>query len=293
MAQQKIQLRKIRDFGENLGDTFQFIRQEFKPLVTAFVLIAGIFILSSSILGGIYQKQSLGFLDTFKTGTSLPEQTLSQFFTMGYFLFISVTALNFSAMHTVIAVYMKLRDELDESPTVQQVWSGFAGNFFKIFLYSIPQYILIVAGCLFCLAPGIYFAVVLLPFPFIVVSENLSFSGSFSRCLEIIKENFWVSLGIYFISYLIYSIGSGIIGVIVAGVVGIGSYFSTNELSSTAAIATSVLTVVQYVFYIVFFISVGLQYYNLTELRDSTGLEKRLANLGESINPNTGIEEQY
>ncbi|HRI21466.1 MAG TPA: hypothetical protein PLA68_10960 [Panacibacter sp.] len=293
MAQQKIQLRKIRDFGENLGDTFQFIRQEFKPLASAFILISGIFILSSSILGGLYQKQAFGFLDDLKTGTVAPQNTFSNIFTAGYFIFILVTVLNISAMRTVIAVYMKLYDELDEPPTLQQVWSLFAKNFFKIFAYSIPQFILIVIGCLFCLAPGIYFMVVLMPYPFVIVNENQSFGDAFSRCINITKENFWISLGTYFIAYLIYSISSGIIGVIVAGVVGVGSYFSTNEISSTAAIATSVLSVVQYVFYIVFFVSVGLQYYNLAELKDGTGLERRLANLGGSANSNAGIEEQY
>ena len=82
-------------------------------------------------------------------------------------------------------------------------------------------------------------------------------------------------------------------GVIIAAVVGLVSYFSKNELSSTAAIVTSVLSVVQYLFYIVFFVSAGLHYYNLVEIKDGTGLERRLEDLGTNNNSNTTIEEQY
>ena len=58
MAEQKIELRKIRDLSENLNDTFTFIRQNLKPLVTSFLGIAGIVMLANAIVGGIYQSQA-------------------------------------------------------------------------------------------------------------------------------------------------------------------------------------------------------------------------------------------
>lgn len=293
MAQQKIQLRKIRDFGENLGDTFQFIRQEFKPLLTAFILISGIFILAASILGGLFQKEMFGIFDEFKTGGIANQQVFTNYFTLGYFGFIIVSLLSMAAMQTVIAVYMKFYDEHGVSPTVQEVWSGFAKNFLKVFLYSIPQIIIIIISLFLCILPVFYTVTVLMPLTFIIVNEDISFGEVFSRCFDIVKQNFWISLAIYLVSYIIYSVSSGIVGLVVGGVAGAGAYFSTDELSSTAAIATSVLSVVQYVFYIIFFVSVGLHYYNLTELKDGTGLERRLENLGGNTNPNTSIEEQY
>ena len=188
MAQQKIQLRKIRDFGENFGDTFQFIRQEFKPLITSFILIAGIFILSSSILGGLYQKQALGFLDQLKTGVSAPTRTVAQTFTAGYFIFIAVTMLNIAAMRTIIAVYMKLYDETGESPTVQQVWGSFSKNLLRIFIHSLPQYLIMGVGLVFCAVPGIYLAVALMLYPFTIVNETTSFSWAFNRCPRVQQE---------------------------------------------------------------------------------------------------------
>lgn len=64
MAQSKIQLRKIRDFGDNISDTFQFIRQEGKSLVLSFLVVGGIFMFINAIVSGIYQKQTFGFMDS-------------------------------------------------------------------------------------------------------------------------------------------------------------------------------------------------------------------------------------
>lgn len=289
MAQQKIQLRKIRDFGENFSDTFQFIRQEFKPLLTAFILVAGIFILATSILGGLFQKQMFGFLDQIKSGGSALQQNVTSILTPGYFGFLVVTLLSMAAMQTVIVVYMKHYDEHGESPTVKQVWSSFAKYFFKVFLFSIPQLLLMGVALLLCILPVFYAATVLVPLPFVIVNEN----GSFSRCLDLIKDNFWISFATYLVAYIIYSFSSSIVGIIIGAVVGLGSYFSKNDLSSTAAIFTSVLSIVQYIFYIVFFVSAGLHYYNLVEIKDGTGLEKRIEGLGTGNNSNTTIEEQY
>jgi hypothetical protein len=65
MAEQKVELRKIRDLSENLNDTFTFIRQNFKPLVTSFLGIAGIVMLANAIMGGYTKARPETFLKTY------------------------------------------------------------------------------------------------------------------------------------------------------------------------------------------------------------------------------------
>lgn len=292
MAQQKIQLRKLRDFSQNISDTFQFIKQELKPLLTAFVLVAGAFMLVSVILSGIYQKEAFGFLDQIQSG-GLTSRNVFSFYTPGYFLSLLFSLVAFGAMITVIALYMKLSDENAESPTAADIWRLFGKYFFRIAIFSVLEGILVFVGFIFCLLPGIYFMVVLLPYPFIIVNEDKSIGQTFNRCFELIKENFWNSLGIYIVAGLISSVCSMVIGLVLGIFIGVGSYFSTKEISSTAAIVTSFITILQYFFYLVMFVAIGLQYYNLAELRDGTGLEKRLEGLGSGHNSGTGNEEQY
>jgi hypothetical protein len=292
MAQQKIQLRKIRDFGENLSDTFQFIREELKPLVISFILVAGIFIVINAILTGLYEQQALGFMDDFGKGV-FTIQSLSAVYTPLYFLTLLTAVIAFSAMFTVIAVYMKYYEENGTGPSVSDVWRGFTKYFLKVFVFGIIQSVVVIIGMIFCIAPGIYLLTVLMPYPFIIVIEERSIGETFNRCFEIVKENFWLSLGIYLVAGIIAGVCSGIIGLLLGLIAGAGSYFTTHELSSAAGIAVSIFKIVEHVFYIIFFISVALHYYNLVETREGTGLSKRLENLGKNANPNTGIEEQY
>jgi len=292
MAQQKIQLRKIRDFGENFSDTFQFIREEFKPLLVSFILVAGVFMLITAIFSGLYQKSAFSFLDEIENG-GFRNNEISSTFTGMYFLYISVMLISITAMRTVIAVYMKHYDEYEASPTVQQVLSGFLKYFPKIVLYSIPSYLLIMVGLVFCILPGLYLIVVFAPFVFIIVSEDASFGDAFSRSFDLVKENFWLTLGIYLVAYIIYSVSSGITGLVVGLVASAVSYFTTKEWSTSVGVLMSVVNIVQYIFYIIFFVSVGLHYYNLVEIKEGTGLAKRLEGLGNNTNPNENIEEQY
>ena len=295
MAEQKIELRKIRDLSENLNDTFGFIRQNFKPLVLSFLGIAGIFMLANSILAGIYQGGVMGgaFKDILRGNR---DTTRSPFwmFNGTYFVVIITAWLNFIAMSTVITCYMKLYDRLQgQLPTIQQVWDEFKKYFFKVLVFSIPIALLTAAGFVFCIAPGVYLAVVLVPFSIAVIVEDETFSGAWDRCFAIIKNNFWSSLGIYLLVYIIYSFSAGIISGVFALLTGLISYFTTKDVSATIGIATSVLNIFSFIFYIVFYVSVVLHYFNLCEKNFGTGMMQRLNTLGEKGNDFNNVQEQY
>lgn len=294
MAQQKIQLRKIRDFGDNFSDTFQFIRQEAKPLITSFLLISGIFILAYAIVAAMFQQQAFaGLINLVTKGIYTQTSDVSTVFTPMYFVMIALNILCLAAMRTVIAAYMHHYDTYNASPTIQQVWQGFIRHLFSVFIFSILRFVLVIAGLFLCFAPGIYIFTVLMPYSNEIVSEELSVSNAFSRCFDLIKENFWISLAVYVVGFLIFWVCSMSIGFSSGLVIGLISYFTTNEINTTVPIVAGVLSFIQYLFYMIFFISAGMHYYNLVEIKDGTGLARRLENLGSNINPNTQIEEQY
>jgi hypothetical protein len=293
MAQQKIQLRKIRDFGENFSDTFQFIRQEFKPLLTVVIFIAGIFLLVNAIVAGIFNEEALGIFSSLIKEARYDREAYFSLFSGAYFLLLLLNLLTLSAMRTIIGVYMRYYDEPGVSPNAQQVWSGFVKNIFQIFIFSIVRLVLIIIGYVMCVAPGVYLTVVFMPFSFIIINENASFSDSFSRCFDLIKENFWISLAIYLVAMLIFSFSSGIIGFVMGIITEALSYFTTKEINTGLPIVGALLNLIEYFFYIIFFVSAGLQYYTLVEIRDGTGLSRRLENLGGNVQPNTNIEEEF
>lgn len=291
MAQQKIYLRKIRDFGENLGDTFQYLRQEFRPLIGSFVLIAGIFIVAAAVISGLFQTQISTIFDDMSENGELAVEIAGTFF--GRYLIIIVFAMMaMAAMQTAIACYMKLYDLHGVSPRLEEVWNEFKRYYPKMLVLAILKLLIYIPAFTLCILPGVYMLVVFAPMTWVVVNEDSSIGDAFRRCFELIREQFWLSLGIYVVAYLIYSFASGILGTVLGIFVGISSYLSTQEVESSFGIVTSVSTLISYLFYVVFAVSVGLQYYNLTEHREGVGMMRRLDELGSS-NQHNQTEEQY
>ena len=261
MAEQKVELRKIRDLSENLNDTFTFIRQNFKPLVTSFLGIAGIVMLANAIMGRIYQSQAGNiFKDIFSNKNDI--RFLFSFMGPTYFALVFLGWINFIAMNVVIACYMKLYNSSQgQPPTIQEVWEEFKKYFLKVLLYTIPVNLITIVGFTFCLLlPGIYLAVVFAPFPIALIVENQTLGGAWDRCFSIIKDNFWSSLGIYILVYLIYGLSAGIISTVIAALTSIVSYFTTKDISATIGIAISVLSIFSFLFYLIFYVSVCIHY---------------------------------
>ncbi len=293
MAEQKIELKKTRDFSENINDTFLFIRQNFKPLVLSFLGIAGLFILANSVFSGLYQSQFSGVFKQIFGNLGREQYSPFQLINQNYFLLLLLSLLSMNAMQVCVISYIKVYDPALPAPTIQQVWAVFSRWYLNVFFFSIPVYLLMIVGFFFCLAPGVYFAVVLTPFPVVMIIEEKGFGDAFSRCFEIIKKQFWPSLLLYVVVYLIYSFSSGIISFMLATITGALSYFSTGQISTTIGMVSSVLTAFSFVFYIVYYVSVTLHYFNLVEKRDGTGMLERLDRLGEHGAGFNNIQEQY
>ena len=196
-------------------------------------------------------------------------------------------------MRVVLVVYVKLYDiKGGISPTVEEVWKEMLHYIVPVFFYSILLGIIVGLGCVLCVAPGIYLMVVFAPVNFIFIIEDLSFGNAYSRCFYLIKENFWNSLGLYLVVYLIYAFSSGVIGVGTSVIAGFAAYFTTKDIAATVRIVSGILSVFQQVFYIIFSVSIALQYFNLVEQKDGAGLLRRIENLGDDT-ADTSNNEQF
>jgi len=299
MAEQKIELRKIRDFGVNINDTFIFLRQNLRSLLSSFFAICGIFMLGQAIFNGIYQSHAMGsiFQQLF-SGRIKPGQyngnPYAGIFSVEYFMLIIFMLLTIASMHVVLGAYIKYYLENDgKQPGITEIWDIYKKYFFRIFFYNILIGLLTIIGLVFCFIPGIYLWVVFVPFTFVVMIEDADFGTAFSRCFQIIKENFWPSFALYLVVIFIYYFSSLIVSSVVGLVIGLAAYFTTKNISSTIGIVTSFLNIFSFTFYIIFFISAALHYFSLTEQRDGTGILNRIGNIGTDKNNFDNIEEQY
>ena len=294
MAEQKIELRKVRDFSDNLNDTFQFIRQNFKPLMLSFLCISGVFMLLAAIFSGLYQKDTGTLLEQLMGSGRRRGQLPSEVFSVNFFFVMLFAWMNIVAMQVVIIAYMKYYEQHDgATPTIDEVFKIFRSYFPALLLYSVVVAMVMAVGLVLCIFPGIYVIVALMPFSCIVMLEDLSFGAAFSRCFALIKDNFWISFGIYVLVYIIYSFSAGIITAIVGAVTGVVYYFTTKDLNATVEIISSILNIFSFLFYVIFYVSVVLHYYNLAERRDGVGMMRKLDSIGGGTTNFDNIQEQY
>ena len=282
MDEQKIEFRKVREFGENLSDTFLFIKQNLKPLLISVFGICGVFMLAKAILGGVYESQSFGIFDRMRSGLASGEiRSFGNILTPEYLLFLLFSWMSYIAIRVTLAAYVKCYvTDGGLQPTLVAVWQVFKRYYIRLFIYSIPLAVLMFIGFIFCIIPGFYLLVVLMPFELIVVMEDLSFGDAFNRCFILVKDNFWISLAIYLIASLVYWFASAIVTIAVGVVIGLSTYFTTRSVGTTAGAITSFVNVFNGAFYIIFFVSMALQYFNLVEIHDGTGVLGRLDTIG-------------
>ena len=294
MAQQKIELRKIRDFSENLNDTLLFIRQNFKPLLLSFLGIAGVFMLLAAITSGLYQGEMGGFFEQLIKGNAGVNDNPLQLFSGQYFLVLFLSWLNIVAMQVTIVSYIKVYETNNgQTPSIDQVWQVFRTYIVPVFFYTLITSILMALGLVLCIAPGVFLLVAFTPLPAIVILEEQSFGAAFNRCFILLKNNFWISLGLYLLVYVIYSFSSGIISTVIGGIAGVIYYFTTKSINNTVAVVTSILSIFSFVFYIIYYVSVVLHYYNLAERFDGTGMMRKLDTIGDTPQNFDNIQEQY
>ena len=225
-------------------------------------------------------------------GVSYKSKDFGEMFNGMYFLVIFLAIFNYVLMHVVLAAYFKLYEAKGKvSPTIEEVWGVTMQYIVPQFFISIIYTVITFISVFFCVVPFFYFAVVFAPFTMIYIIEGGSFGAGFNRCFALIKDNYWMSFAIYSVAYIIYLFGSMIIGSVIGVIALAASYFTTKDVAATVGIVTGILSIFTYTFYIIFFVSVALNYFNLTEQLDGDGLMKRIDRMGS--NDVSSIEEQY
>ncbi len=294
MVEQKIEFRKTRDFGENLNDAFLFIWLNFKSLFKSFFAISAVFMLTYAILKISYESGHNSFWELVYRRRTFNSGFKNLFSDVQYYFIVISKWLTFISLQVSIGGYIKYYVENDgKKPGIEEVWSIFRKYFFKIVFLSLPIIILVLLGTVLCVVPGVYLLVVFTPFSIIAMIENTSLTDTYSRCFDLIRNNFWLSFLIYFVVILIYLIGTLLTGFVISGIMSLISYFTTYNLTALIVMLTSFFGVFSYCYYIIVSVSVALQYYSLAEKRDGIGILNRINKIGYFKNDADNAMDEY
>jgi hypothetical protein len=279
----KIELAKLRDFGEVISDTFQFIRQNFKELLKYFFIFCGFFLLAGASSAFLQQYQMMDFMKDNSSGPPTFASNLSDVWVRALFAGISAL-LTYTAIPVTVLSYMALYKEKGKvPPTTEEVWGYFKYYFFKTLLALFVTTLLMVPAFMLCLIPGFWlFPIMGLVVP-IIIMENSSFGYAFNRAFNLIKDYWWVTTGTVLVVYIIFYFMAMFITLPVQAINVTSLLLRPQKIPhlSTGGILLSVIvTQFTMVLYIIPTIALALCYFNLSEAKEGTSLLDRINKFG-------------
>jgi hypothetical protein len=286
----KTELRKTRDFAAKINATFEFIRENFKPLATTLLYIGGPFFLIQGIFSGFYNREAL-FLNPLDGSGGIFSFYGDMFMWLGLMLISSI--FGYAASVVVVFEYLKLYEQkaIGETITVSDVWEKFKETFAFVLLANIAVAIVVLVGFVFLVIPGIYVAIVLTLVTPIMIVERKSFGDAFSRSFSLISDKWWSTFGLLFIMGLI----AGFMGIIFSIPQAVFTFFTAFHRAQDGftgdapmwqeafVMVTSIFqTVGSSLLQAIVFIALGFQYFNLVERKEAKGLMTKLDQFGKN-----------
>lgn len=282
MEKNYIQFKKQRELGEIISVTFKFIRENYKKLFSFLVKFAGpsfLLMVAALVYYSYSVPNNIMEIMNFSSGN----------FIIGFFILAVTLVVFYASLYTTIFHY--IRSYIDHQGNVEEseIREGFKNDFGKMILLLVTTGIIMIAGFILLLIPGIYLMV---PFSLagaILIFNDFSLTDTISYSFTLIKDNWWMTfitlivMGIlvYIIS-LVFQIPLIIYTIIkMITVVQEGSAAGAFDNRDWVLIVLQVLSsVIQYTLSTISIISVAFIYFNLNEEKNLTGTFERIEDLG-------------
>ncbi len=279
MEKQPINFKQERDFNGLISHTFDFIKQEFKPLGKALLTYAGPFVLVTAFLAAMYQSDLYSDPDTFNN--SNPLKMFENIYSPKYFFFILGSIVSNAILMLVVYNYVLLyvtkgKDGFEQ----EEIWKLVIQNFAPVFLMIIAISFMIGFGTLLFIIPGIYLAIAFSLVIFAKINENISFNEAMSRSMYLIKDSWWFTFGVLIVIYLIATFAGSIFLIPQMGL----TMFYTFSLASGDfegpsmffTIVTVIGTFASTLIYSIIYITTAFLYYSQVEKKEKPNLMNKI-----------------
>lgn len=300
MTQNKIEFMRYRDFGQILNSTFEFIRQNFLPLLKSLIFIVGPFLLITGILLGFYQKSVLTIFNI----TSFSQTGIIALLLI--ILIFLVTQMMLTTVYSFILIYLSKTEFTPIS--IEEIWDSVKQNFYKVlglntvifflFLIYLTVFLLIivaVSGGTSGSGLGIFlFFILFILLVFIMVKmclaymimlyERIGIWASIQRSFYLTKNKWWFSFGLIFVLSLIQSL-MGFIFQIPQYIIMVTTMFNSLDGSGVSGVTeilimlTSIIAAFQYLLFSLIIIALAFLYFSLVEQKEGKGLIERIESI--------------
>ena len=267
MTEKEIEFRKKREIGDIFTDSFEFIRQEFKPISKLVAIYVLPFMLLYGMVQVYLQKNVISKIDLTDTETLL--ENIGPLY-LNVFLFllfgIFVQALLIATYYSYIEVYVKKgKGNFDLAEITPLLFS----NGLLAIGASLVTSIIVMFGIILCIIPGIYFANTLSIAFIILIFEKKGLGNALIRSALLVKLQWWNTFLINIVGLIIIWTVSFIMSIptMIAGLsVSIFSPSQTpTEFPDWYWVLIGISTVVSSILYIITYTFLAFQYFNLDE----------------------------
>ncbi|MFD1095646.1 hypothetical protein [Salegentibacter chungangensis] len=282
MAQEFIQFKRQRELGEILSATFKFLRENYRIFFKLlFRIAAPVFILLFAAL--TYYNYSTQEMPLQNTIFNQRGDFIISFGVLILALLVYYAMLH-GIVYNLIKSYIKNKGHIDEV----EVAAGAKADFGKLIGFGAISWLMIFAGTILFVIPGIYLSVPLSITAAILVFRNKGISEGISESFNLIKDNWWMSfitiLCIWLIVYVIsfvFQLPFVIYMMVKAFTVVQQGSAASGDSFDWVYLALSILgSLVQYILYSIIPICLAFLYFHLNEKKNFTGTYETIENLG-------------
>lgn len=275
----RIEFEKERDFSSLLNATFEFLKQEFKPLMKILLVRIAPFL----VLIGIFSALSLDNLNN-----NLSSNPFA-IFSIYYIAQMILTLFTVIYIQSLTLHYIKHYNSNSTEPVEEYLKKNAFSKIFNLLGVNIGFYFLVVVGTIFFVIPGIYLFVIYSLSIIITVLGNGN-EGVFNKSSDLIKNHWWETFGglivifiIYYILSLIISLPSSIFYFFNAfsGIESGVAFQSSNNL--ILDIILNIITSFSLISAIIMYIYLSFNYYSLKEQKEATGLLEKIDQMGQDL----------
>jgi hypothetical protein len=291
MEKEYIDFKQERDFGQVLNATFQFIGQDFKPLGQVILYYVAPFIVLASVITGVFVNNAFNWQDMIENPESFA--TFNDLFgQVGIVWLLNIISYLFLllAVYSYISLYVeKGRGNFRK----EDVWNKMTSNILPVIGTGIVVGIIVIAGFALCIIPGIYLGVSLSLVFIILIHEQGGFSHAFSRSFQLTKLQWWWTLLLVIVVTIITSILSGIVSFPMMinmfartfHAVETGD-FPNDFFGAFGTIYLVFANIITYLLYVIPFVALSIQYFNLVEISEKPSLAERIAAINRESDKN-------
>jgi hypothetical protein len=203
--QQKIRLYQSRDFSGIFDTSFTFIKQHYGAIIKGLLVFVPILLVSVYFFMNILHMSTIGGLDSMGRYDD-PFRIFAEIFDWRFFLGLFLIMIASYLMTLYPVCYMALfAGSKDGTVDSKAVWDKMKQVVFPLLGYSIVYSILIAAGSLLCLIPGIIAGIYFCLYLYVYIIEGKGLVETFQRSINLVRHHWWITLGMLIVFSFIIS----------------------------------------------------------------------------------------